>query len=190
MQITSLTFSTDKKFINLKITGASDLTTINLWTHKTYKDYTKLINLNSKLTGSAEEDINIYPSDINENYFDGIYYIEVIDSTTKSIAALAELLKYHECLINKTLKLINNDCDACDKASLEATNISLAIKALTYAVKSLAINAMQTIIKYLDLACVDSCSGCAAENSNIYDTSTQEYNNPSTIIINIDGGTT
>lgn len=187
MQITSFKLSADKTTMNVTITDAASLTSLLLWTDNTYKDFTKAKDLSSKLTGSATETITISPSDIGETFFDGLYYLESKDANQISIAALAELRKYKECVVKKVLAL--DPCEDCDRDLQEILNIDVTIKALEYATQFLAASAMQTMIKLLDKYCEGSCDTCGKRNANVLDNNSNDQFDPDTIVVTIDGGT-
>ena len=74
MQITLFKITDDKTQIDLTITDAASVTTLYVWTASTYKDYTLAIDLSSKLTASATENITIIPTDLSITEFDGLYF--------------------------------------------------------------------------------------------------------------------
>lgn len=184
MQITTFTIASDKTKMNLTITDAASVISLRLWTNKTYKDFTKLIDLSSKLTSSTIENIEITPADLGVSYFDGIYYIEAEDPDETSIEYTQELSKYKECILLRSLKLTT--CTDClNEKDTILLNLSTLYKSLIFALERRMINQMQLFISTLDKFCPGKCSTCGG---NIKDISDYENSNPDTINIIIDGG--
>ena len=86
MQITSFEISANRTQMNVIITDAASITSLKFWTEVTYKDYSLAIDLTSKLTASATENITITLSDIGLSYFDGVYFLEAEDTDEISSA--------------------------------------------------------------------------------------------------------
>lgn len=185
MQITNFKISTDKTKINLTITDATSVISLRLWTNKTYKEFSELIDLSSKLTGSATENIEITPTDLGISYFDGIYYIEAEDPDETFIEFTYELSKYQECILIRAVQITG--CIEClsEKDSI-LLNLSALYKSLIFALEKRMVNQMQLIIDTLDKFCVNKCTTCGG---NVKDISDYENSNPDTINIIVDGGT-
>lgn len=170
--------------MNLTITDAADVISLRLWDHKTYKEFSSLIDLSSKLTGASTENIEITPSDLGLTYFDGIYFIEAEDNTETSLKYTYLLDKYDDCILVKVLE--NESCISCsDKQNTELQNINTLKTALVYALELGYINEMLRAIKVLDKYCTNECGSC---KGTVDDISSYENSNPDTIDIIIDGG--
>lgn len=182
MQITSLNIVDN--IMNLTITDAASVISLRLWDKDTYKDFTKLIDLSSKLTGADTENITIFTSDLNIEMFDGVYFIEAEDVTETSIEFTSQLNKYKECILLRSLKV-----DACvnciNEKDVILTNLNTIFKSLEFALDLRFIDDILLNIKTLDKYCVNDCQSCG---SNIEDISSFENSNPDTINIIVDGG--
>lgn len=186
MQITKFEISSDKSKIDLTITDAADLVSLSLWDHKTYKDYSKLIDLSDKLTGSATENIEISPVDLGIAYFDGIYFIEAEDPTETFIDFTSELSRYKECAVVKKLEAITSSCNSCnDTKNIEFQNVNSTIEILEYALDLRYINEILLLVETLDKYCTNKCNSCGKGTSDI---SSYENSNPDTIEIIVFGG--
>lgn len=184
MQITNFTISSDKSKLNLTITDAASVISLRLWSNKTYKDFSKLIDLSAKLTSSATENIEITPGDLGISYFDGIYYIEAEDPDETSLEFTYELSKYKECILVRSLQM--SSCTECiNQKDNILVNIDLLLSGLQYALDLRYVNEMQLIIDTLDKFCTNECTTCGG---NVEDISDYENSNPDTIDIIVDGG--
>lgn len=185
MQITNFKISSDKSKIDLTITDAASVISLRMWDNTTYKDFTKLIDLSSKLTSSTTETIEIFPVDLGITEFNGIYYIEAEDPDQTSIEFTYQLNKYQECITIRALKL--SACDDClnEKDSI-LYNVRSLYESLLFAIDLRWVNEMQFLIEALDSICTNECTTCGG---SIEDISSYENSNPDTINIIIDGGT-
>lgn len=111
--INTLSISADRKTMTVELTTDSGQTfnTVNLWTELTYKEYTKAVNLSSKLASSTNtESFTISASDLNITQFDGLYFLEFGDTLSQlSLGAVAELTTYKKCLLDTTLEILGSD---------------------------------------------------------------------------------
>lgn len=186
MQITNFKISNDKSKIDVTITDAADITSLYLWTDKTFKDFTLAINLTSKLTSSATETFIITLSDIGITKFDGVYFLEAEDTTEISIAVTEELTRYKECILDKIIEL--SVCDDClKKQSLVVTNSHQLLRSLYHAIELKFIDEILLLIKALNKFCSNECKTCG-QYENINDNTSQDNNNPDDIDVVIDGG--
>jgi len=158
MKISSIAISTDRTQIDLVITDAASLTSLSLWTDITYKDYSLAIDLSVKLTGAATENITITLSDLSLTYFDGVYFVEA-EGTEVSIAAVADLTRYKECILTKVLQIAQcNDCLKVFNNSL--LNSQTLLLSLQTAVNEGFIDEIMLIIETLNKFCSDNCKSC------------------------------
>jgi hypothetical protein len=188
MQISSFIISADKTQLNLTITDAASLVSLRLWTQLTYKDFSQTIDLSSKITGSATENITITLSDISQNYFDGVYFLEAEDDTESSLEYVYELSKYKECILDKMLEV--SACNDCLKEiNTDLINAASIYKGLEYALQFRFIDEILNFINILNKFCSNECQTCG-KYSNVIDITSQDTLNPDNINITVDGGTT
>jgi hypothetical protein len=158
MKISSIAISTDRTQIDLVITDAASLTSLSLWTDITYKDYSLAVDLSSKLTGATTENITITLADLSITYFDGIYFVEA-ESVEVSIAAVADLTRYKECILTKVLEIAQcNDCLKVFNNSL--LNSQALLLSLQTAVTEGFIDEIMLIVETLNKFCSDNCKSC------------------------------
>ena len=167
MKISSITISTDRTQIDLTITDATTLTSLLLWSDVTYKDYSLAIDLSSKLTGAATENIVITLADLAISYFDGVYFVEA-EGTSVSIAAVADTTRYKECILTKVLQIAQcNDClKVFNNSIINSQTLLLSLEA---AVAEGFVDEIMLIIEALNKFCSDKCKSCG-EYKNTLDT--------------------
>lgn len=186
MEITSFKLSDDRTKLEMTISDATGVISLNLWTDKTYRDFNKLIDLSSKLTGSAVENITITPADLNESYFDGVYFVEAKDSDETSTAIAAELNRFRECILDKLIDL--PEADSClEEKNINLLNSHIVLLGLQDAITLQFPTEILTLKKALDKYCSNTCRTCS-QYTNIKETDTSSNNDPSSIDIIIDGG--
>lgn len=159
MKITVFEVSDDRSFLNLIITDASTTTSLVLWTKDTYKDYSKAIDLSSKLTGADTETIIITPLDISQVYLDGVYFIETWGDDLFSSGVTSELTRYKECILGKLVNILpESGCLKIKDDSL--MNAQTLLLSLEDAIEGFFIDEIMIIIKALDLYCSNECRSC------------------------------
>lgn len=164
MQITNFKINSTRTAINLTIIDALNVSTLKLWTDKTYKDYNLAIDLTSKLTGIAIENITITLSDLNIAYFDGIYFIEAEDNIEISQAIDSDLTRYKECILNKLVEY--SICDDCLKNnSISLINAQSLLIGVENAVEQGFINETFNLINSLNKYCSNDCDTCGTYNN-------------------------
>ena len=164
MEITSLTISQDRKTLNLAINDSTSISALRLWTTNTYKDFSKVIDLTSFLTGGATEMLSFTPSDLGILYFDGVYFVEAEDPSGTSLALVLDSTRYKECILNQLLEM--GVCDECLKtSSLSLINSQTMLNGLTTAVELGFIDEIVTITIALDKYCSSSCKTCGDYNN-------------------------
>jgi len=168
MQITSFEISANRTQMNVIITDAASITSLKFWTEVTYKDYSLAIDLTSKLTASATENITITLSDIGLSYFDGVYFLEAEDTDEISSAITKDLTRYKECILNKLLEY--SVCEDClKKESVSLTNANRLLRGLEDAIEQGFINEILIIISALKKYCSNECTSCGSRD-NVIDT--------------------
>ena len=168
MRITLFEVSQDRTQLDLVIEDATLVTSLNLWTTSTYKDYNLAVDLSAKLTGSATETIIITLDDLSLSYFDGVYFIEAENPTTLSLAVASDLTRYKECIVDKILQTIN--CSDClNTISDSAINAQTLLYSLQAAIQNSFIDEIVLISNTLDRYCSADCKSCG-EHKNIGNT--------------------
>jgi hypothetical protein len=164
MQITDFSISIDRTQINVVITDAATLSSLKFWDNTTYKDFSKSIDLTSKLTASSTEAITITLSDLGLTYFDGVYFLEAEDVDEVSNSITSDLTKYKECVLNKLLEF--TVCDDClQTESISLLNTHALITGLQDAIDAGFIEELLVIVKALDKFCSDDCVSCGNKNN-------------------------
>lgn len=176
MEIVTFQMNDSGSSIILELENAENATTLRFWNNYTYKDYDKVIDLSSLLTlGEASQTIEITASDINESYFNGIFFIQV-ESTTEIVQSLTSyLVKYKECILEKLAEL--GVCDDCLKTnSISLINSQSILTGIEYSVEQGFIEEAQLLILALDKYCSNDCKSCGKYenilNNNYYDYNT------------------
>jgi len=184
MEISSIAINDAGTQIDLTITDAATVQSLRLWTDSTYKNFTQAIDLTSKLTGSATENISITLADISEAYFDGIYFVEAEDPNEASIDFTYNLTRYKECVVNRITYL--SKCSTC---ILEEDSDLLSLSALLEGLQdALEIRFIDQILYFTDALnnyCEAECSTCGKFTNlttGLADISDDGFT------INIDGG--
>lgn len=167
MKITLFEISQDKTQLNLTIIDAATVTSLKLWTDVTYKSATLAKNLNSKLTGTATQNITISLVDLGLNYFDGVYFIQAETTTEVSTKAVGELTRYKECILNKIVQIINSTTClvTSDNAILNAQTL---LYALETSISNSFIDEIFSIITVLKKYCSNDCKSCG-DYKNVVD---------------------
>lgn len=167
MKITKFEISQDRTQIDLEITDAADVNSLKFWTDLTFRDYSQIIDLTSKLTGAATEIITITLSDLALSYFDGIYFIEAEDTDELSLAITSDLTKYKECILSKLMTAIS--CNDCLKTHLPTiTNAQTLLVNLGTAIENSFVDEISLLFTALKKYCSDDCKTCG-EYKNIID---------------------
>lgn len=168
MQITDFSISTDRTQIDVTITDASLLSSLRFWSDTTYKDYSKAVDLTSKLTASDTETITITLSDLGLSYFDGVYFLEAEDTSDISSAITQDLTRYKECILNKLTEY--SVCDGClEKEALSLLNAHALIIGVEDAISLGFINEILINLNALNKFCSNDCITCG-QKDNVVDT--------------------
>lgn len=169
MEITSITFSQDRKKIILELNNAENATSLKVWDDTSYKDYSKSIDLTSLLTGQVTESLEITPSDLGIPYFDGVYFFEIEDTSVVLSDVIADLTRYKECVLNKLRE--TSVCVDCpdDKKMLSIINIHAILRGVEIAVEFGFINEIILKLDTLKKFCSNDCKSCG-DYDNIIDT--------------------
>ena len=164
MTITLLEISNDRSQIELTLTDAATVTSLKLWTDKTFKNFNTAIDLSSKLTNAVTQYITITLGDLNIPFFDGIYFIEVEDPDEISLDYAYILDKYRECILDKVM-YTTNDNECLKKGSLDLINAYMLLGSLNIALEDRYIDEILIIINALNVYCSNDCSSCGKYNN-------------------------
>lgn len=146
-----------------------------LWTEETFKDYSQAINFSSKLSGVGEEEsFIITAAEIEETVLDGIYFIEVTDTSipgsscescqNTALGVATDFARFSYCI---TEYLCGMDINCADSRLLKAITMKMYIDGLR---NSLQLGNFITAIKFwnnLDRACSNSCTTCTNKLSEL-----------------------
>jgi len=156
-----MTLSTDNSTITIAIDDAADISALRVWKTDTFKDYDEAIDISSLLTGSATESINVSPTDLDESYFDGVYFIEAEDTDEVSFSIIAVLTRYKECVIERIIE--NGVCEDClASTAIPMINAHTTLRALEDAIELNFIDEIITMVNALDTYCSNTCNSCGS----------------------------
>lgn len=123
-----------KIIVDISTTVGNTITKVLVWNSETFKDYNQAIDLSSLLDGSDEtESFSIFAQEhLGIEKITGLWFVEFesdeviipddcANNTNTALGVTANLIPYHECILNKLLKtdvdgckpIINNECDEC-----------------------------------------------------------------------------
>lgn len=169
MTITSFNISSDRTQLELNLTNAALANTLRIWKNSDYKDYSKAVDLSSKLDSTSDQSIQITLSELNINYFDGVYFVEVASDSEVLDSLTADLTKYKECILNKLREVsICEDCPPSD-VDLQLINLQGVLFGLEIAIEQGFINEILLKLETIEKFCSDDCVTCGEKN-NITDT--------------------
>lgn len=161
MEITLFTINNSRTELNLAISNATAATTLYLWTDKTYKDYSKAIDLSAKLNGIATQNIVITLNELKQKYFDGLYFVELSSSAELDSSFTGDLTRYKECILDKIVSL--SMCDSClNKESGAIINAQGLLTSLETAIELGFLDESFNIITALNKYCSNDCATCGA----------------------------
>lgn len=184
MKIDSVKIAPDSLSIILTLSDAANVTSLYSWTNETYKDYTKLVDLSAKLTGSTLQSITVTLAELNESYFDGVYFFEAQDDNEISIDYVSVLTKYRECIIDRLIAM--KGCEDCLKEKdISIINAHSLLSSLEKALELRFIDEILVIIKMLDKYCSSKCNTCGNYNSIQTENNNENFNPSETVL---DGG--
>jgi hypothetical protein len=173
MQITTFQIAQNRLSMNIIINDAASVTSLKFWTKSTYKQYAQSIDLTSKLTGAATDNITVTLADLALTYFDGVYFLEAEDSDEISNSITGDLTRYKECILNKVLEY--SVCEECLKdKSISLINAQSLLYSLETGITQGYINEIVNISNALDKYCSNTCQTCGEYqniiNNNYYST--------------------
>jgi len=159
MTITSFKVAADRSNLTLNLSEASAATNIYIWSDKTYKYENKKLDFSDKLNAAATQSITITLEEMGIAYFDGVYFVEVLDPSKVCSKVAADLTRYKECIVNKIQK--QQGCIPCGELiDSELLNAHVSLSALEIAIEQGFIQEILTILLLLNKFCTNTCSNC------------------------------
>lgn len=173
--ITINSLSINTSAINILVSASTPsgflFTKVLLWDSLTYRDYSKAIDLTSKLSQTSnQEDFVITAEELNKTSFKGIYFLEFTSNEAApntQTGLVANFIQYHECLMDKVLAISVKNCKVqdsqCGKVDTTAF-IGTLIDALYTSVIFELVEESIDIITTLDELC-EVCTNCPDSKS-------------------------
>jgi len=162
--------------INISTGNSFIISSAKLWTENTFKDYSKAVNINFKLSQTSNNEVFILSaSEVNLDNFNGIYFLEFETNEPNNdecttcqnpvLVVVTNLNQYYRCMTELILKA--NICDnnlfskeVCDDSYVnKALTINLLLETITQCLElGQFIEAIDTI-KNIKKLC-DNCTNC------------------------------
>lgn len=167
----------EKINVDVNTTSGNKITKVYVWSSDTFKDYSKAIDLSSLIDGSDNtESFSIFAQEhLGVEKIVGLWFVEFesdeeiipdncIDNSNTGLGVVANLIPYHECVLNKLLAIEVDDCkpvinDGCDECSGNIYYINTLVTTLKDAIQFGYYEEAIRIIKTLDDLC-DVCHTC------------------------------
>lgn len=140
IQINNLSISNDrtKIYVDVETNVGETITSINLWNHNTFKNYSYVTSLNFKLENINNKEIfTLNATEINVGSFNGIYFLEFTTSYEEEgcvqcqnsiIGVAANFNQINEYILNLILEL--NICIQCNTNLDNIISLSLTLEAM------------------------------------------------------------
>lgn len=166
------TFRVNQDGLGLTIIASTDsgetIQSLKIWNQDSYKDYTKALDFSSKLVQTTNtESITITASELSESKLNGIYFVELVDSTSSEecagcnntrLGVATDFSRFSYCIIDYLCKMEN--CCNCNEELNRALTMKLYMDQLR---NSLQLGNFTTAIKFwknLNRACKPECEEC------------------------------
>lgn len=180
--INLLQIAEDQQSINVSVsTNVGDtITSVKYWSRSTYKDYSQALDLTSKLLGTSNQEVfSITLSDVGEDLFDDVYFVEFTSSNTdiacptcpgNTLLGIAAIFsKYQKCLLNKVLQEYDSfnyeelkNCNNINNTFILLENVKISFQSGYYTEGILLLN-------ILDKLCTGTnCTSCQDLQTPIY----------------------
>lgn len=169
------------KNIEVEVTaGASSarFTNVFVWTHLTFRDYERAIDVSSLLSGTSSTEVfNISAEILNTTRIDNVYFVEFrtdedptpLDNgliQNQALGVVANLFQYNECLLNQALGVDASRCGKPDPNCYECQNsvhklnlLSSLMSALNAGIVGGFYEDVVKIVREIDKIC-DRCDSC------------------------------
>jgi len=167
----------DKITVNVSAPTGNRITRIYAWNSETFKDYSQAIDLSSYIDPSTEtQSFSIFAvQNLEVEKITGLWFFEFESDevvaqddcnpdSNKRIGVVANLIPYHECILNKLLATEIEDCKPviqtdCDECSGNIYYINALLTTLQDAILFGYYEEAIRIVKNLDDLC-DICNTC------------------------------
>lgn len=161
--------------IDVQTESGSLITSILLWNMNNFKDYTKAINLDYKLTNvNNTESFIVTAEELELGSFTDVWFIEIqsdyipVDNCGEfldpALAITYNLSPYYKCLLNEFLKeqKSKSSCKTCDyEISDLVLSISLMIDIIEKAIEEgYYLQAIETLEKVKKFCSITKCTNC------------------------------
>lgn len=145
IQINNLSISNDKTkiYVDVETNEGETIDSATLWNHNTFKNYALSVPISFKLEGINNQEVfTLNASEINTNYFNGIYFIEFTTTYVDEgcsqcqnsiIGIAANFNDINEYILNLILEL--NICINCNKNLDEIIQLNLTLDGICTALK-------------------------------------------------------
>jgi hypothetical protein len=174
--------TTTNLVIDVATASGKVFTSLKFWTSANYPSTTtgQFVDLSSRLVKTSNtEQITIPASAMNLAQLSGLFFLEFTTNETvsataccadsnKRIALVANFLKYHECILDKLLKVeidgcggkcTTKNCKDCQDCGKSAMTAHLYLKNLYLAIEQGFYTEAKGIIEALDKIC-ETCTNC------------------------------
>lgn len=146
VNIFNITNNKKKIQVSVETLEGYSITSLKLWTNKTYKDPDKVVDLDYKIQNINNKEVfMINTSDLLIEEFSGIYFLEIKSNAPTdgcetcpqvATATTANFCNLKECMLNKALELNVCDslfnCNGCnDNPGVELVNLGLIMDSIT-----------------------------------------------------------
>ena len=145
IQINNLSISNDKTkiYVDVETNEGETITAATLWNHNTFKNYSLGVDISFKLEQVNNLELfTLNASEINTQYFNGIYFVEFTTSYEDEecsqcqntiIGIAANFNDINEYILNLILEL--NICINCNKNLDEIINLNLSLEGICTALR-------------------------------------------------------
>ncbi len=168
--------STGMLNVSVGTSVGNTISSVNLWSENTFKDYTKSIPLNAKLLGVNNLEVfSVDPKELGLEKFNGIYFLEFTTTDVETAACsecsgnmllgvVADLGDYQECLLDSVLDIQYDTSDVVNNNQLaDVFNIKVTLDAICTSIRFGYYQEAIDMIKILKKLCKDktTCCGCS-----------------------------
>ncbi len=165
--------------IELTTELGSTITSVLLWNMNDFKDYTKAININSKLDQlDNTESFIVTATELDITSFDDVWFIEIQSDfipdnncgefLDPALAITYNLTPYYQCLLDKFLEIKIDDCKNCNESFTNdfILTINLLIEMIEKGIEEGYYEQIIGMITKLKKLCsLDKCNNCGTKCS-------------------------
>lgn len=135
-------------------------TKVLVWDSTTFKNTATAIDLSTLLTGASENEVfTIGVVDLNVSKITGIYFVEFTTNEPgfpTILGAVANLIPYHECVMNK---LLSSSIDSCTTTAPDILYLNVCVETLVFTIQTGFFEEAIKIMKEMDKLC-GICGTC------------------------------